>query len=133
MKNNMKQDILKSFADGFPLLSEIYNIYDLSPAISKDQENTLRRSLEMNVLEVIELVVVTHNQRSKEAKLETLRQAQMKIDIVKVFIDMATKTQKINKKSADSLLKAVENITIMINGWVKALKATNELTYVNEK
>src|SRR3989304_1379148 len=103
------RDVLESFSTGFPLLPKVYEVYEQTQAISEDQENTLRRSVEMNILEIIELIVVAHRQ-SKEAKAETLKQANVKIDTVKVFVDKADKTKMIDKKQSDALRATIDNI-----------------------
>ena|SRR3989338_4737706 len=119
------RDVLESFSTGFPLLPKVYEVYEQTQAISEDQENTLRRSVEMNLLEIIELVVVAHRQ-SKEAKVETLRQATIKVDTVKVFVDMADKTKMIDKKQADLLRATIDNVGKMVGGMRKQLSIQKE-------
>lgn len=116
------KDILDTFTDSFPLLQKVYNVYEKSPSISKDQENTLRRSVEMTTLEVLELIVVASRQ-GFEAKKDTLRHAGTKIDTLKVFIDLAGQTGLIKDKEAQELQEAVNNVGKMVGGWLKGMAA----------
>lgn len=119
------KDILETFTDGFPLLQKVYEVYEKSPDISSDQENTLRRSVEMTTLEVLELIVVASRQY-KEAKLETLRQAGNKLDTLKVFIDLASQTGLINDKKTTELQQAIASVGKMIGGWRKNLSVAKK-------
>ena len=115
------KDILDTFTDSFPLLEKVYEVYEKSPNISEDQENTLRRSIEMTTLEVLELIVVASRQ-TFNAKQETLRQAGNKLDTLKVFIDLASQTGLIDDKNAKDLQSSVQNVGMMIGGWRKKLR-----------
>lgn len=119
------KDILETFTDGFPLLQKVYEVYEQSPSISTDQENTLRRSVEMTTLEVLELIVVASRQY-KEAKVDTLRQAGNKLDTLKVFIDLASQTGLIDDKKTGDLQNAIANVGKMIGGWKKNLLAVKK-------
>lgn len=119
------KDILETFTDGFPLLQKVYEVYEKSPTISSDQENTLRRSVEMTTLEVLELIVIASRQY-KEAKGETLRQAANKLDTLKVFIDLASQTGLIDEKKTTELQQAIASVGKMIGGWRKNLAAAKK-------
>jgi len=122
MSQAQYKDILDTFTDSFPLLEKVYNVYEKSPNISKDQENTLRRSVEMTTLEVLELIVVASRQ-SFEAKRDTFRHAATKVDTLKVFIDLAGQTDLIKDKEAEELQEAVNNVGKMVGGWLKGMAA----------
>lgn len=119
------KDILETFNEGFPLLEKVYDIYEKSPSISKDQENTLRRSVEMTTLEILELIVIASRQ-GYEGKKETLRHAGTKVDTLKVFIDLAGQTGLIKDKEAQDLQDAVTNVGKMIGGWLKKMSEKKE-------
>ena len=112
------KDILDTFSDSFPLLEKVYQVYEKTPQISEDQENTLRRSIEMTTLETLELIVVASRQ-SIDARIETLRHANNKLDTLKVFVDLATQTDLIDKKIAESMSESIQNVGKMIGGWLK--------------
>lgn len=124
MKNQYK-DILATFSKGFPLLGKIYELYQKTPELSPDENNTLRRSVEMTVLEILELIVVASRQ-GKEAKENTLKQVVIKLGVIKVFIDLARQTGVVKEVVSKETLGAVNYIEKMVEGWVKALKNINE-------
>ena len=109
MSKTKYKDILDTFTESFPLLDKVYDVYTKSPSISSDQENTLRRSVEITTLEILELIVVASRQ-SYQAKRETLKQASDKLDTLKVFVDLAAQTGLISDKDADDLSASVENV-----------------------
>lgn len=125
MSQAQYKDILDTFTDGFPLLQKVYEVYEKSPSISSDQENTLRRSVEMTTLEILELIVVAARQ-GRTAKTETLRQALNKLDTLKVFIDLASQTGLVKEDHHRELTTAVTNVGKMIGGWVKSLSAVKK-------
>jgi len=112
------KDILDTFTDSFPLLEKVYQVYEQTPQISEDQENTLRRSIEMTTLETLELIVIASRQLI-DARIETLRQANNKLDTLKVFVDLATQTDLIDEKIAKSMSESIQNVGKMIGGWIK--------------
>jgi hypothetical protein len=114
------KDILDSFTESFPLLEKVYEVYNNSPVISEDQENTLRRSIEVTTLEMLELIVIASRQ-SVENKKDTLRQARTKLDTLKVFIDLAGQSGYVNESDVQAMLDSVENVSKMIGGWRKQL------------
>jgi len=114
-KKNTK-DIMDTFTESFPLLQAIYDIYDLTPNISEDENNTLRRSIEMTTLELLELTVMAQRQ-SQSNKEFTLRQCLNKIDTILVFVDLAKQTSHVSKDKADDILKKVNVVSEMIEGW----------------
>jgi len=114
-KKNTK-DIMDTFTESFPLLQAIYEIYDLTPNISEDENNTLRRSVEMTTLELLELTVMAQRQ-SQSNKEFTLRQCLNKIDTILVFVDLAKQTSHVSKDKADDILKKVNVVSEMIEGW----------------
>ena len=112
------KDILDTFSDSFPLLEKVYDVYGQSPKISEDQENTLRRSVEMTTLETLELIVIASRQ-SIAARIDTLRQASNKLDTVKVFVDLAAQTDLIDESAAKEMETSIQNVGKMIGGWIK--------------
>lgn len=123
IKKSVKKhrDILDTFNQGFPLLATIFQIYEKSPEVSADPENTLRRSVEMTTLEVLETIVVATRQR-RESKITSLEQAITKLDTLKVFIDLAQQTGVLKGARGLSIMTEIGDAAKMINGWIKALK-----------
>lgn len=112
------KDILDTFTDSFPLLEKVYEVYEKTPRISEDQENTLRKSIEMTTLETLELIVVASRQ-SVLARIDTLRHASNKLDTLKVFVDLATQTDLIDDKTSKEMSASIQNVGQMIGGWLK--------------
>lgn len=120
MSQGKYKDILDTFTESFPLLDRLYDVYDKTDAISNDQEATLRKSVEENTLEVLELVVIASRQ-SVAQKKETLRQANTKLDMIKVFVDLGMQTGKIKAAEAQALSESINGVGKMIGGWIKRL------------
>ena len=50
-----QKDILDNFSEKFPILNKLYDLYQQSENMSKNEENTLRKSSEITILEILEL------------------------------------------------------------------------------
>jgi len=114
-----QKDILENFSENFPLLNRIYDLYQQMPDISKSEENTLRKSSEITILEILELVVIATRQ-SKEEKIQTLRQAARKLDTLKVFTDMAKESKTIKDDKYGQIQESLQSVGRMIGGWLKS-------------
>ncbi len=119
------KDILDTFTESFPLLEKIYEVYDKTPEISTDQENTLRRSIEMTTLELLELIVVASRQ-GYQAKKETLKQCAHKLDTLKVFVDLGIQTGTIPEKQGEGIQESVQQVGKMIGGWIKKINEASK-------
>lgn len=108
--------ILETFNSSFPLLQKVYAVYEATPEISKDQENTLRRSVEMTTLEILELIVVATRQTGS-LKKDSLKHVLTKIDTIKVFIDLGKQTGIMDQTAAQNILDELNKIGRMIEGW----------------
>ena len=116
-----RKDILESFSEKFPILQQTYQIYDLAGKITKDQENTLRKSTEITILEILELIVLASRQ-GKDNKRQTLIQAITKVDTLKVFADMAKDLNIITDDKYKEILEGFSGLGRMLGGWIKAVK-----------
>ncbi len=116
------RDILDNFSEKFPLLNKLYELYQQMPDLAKNEENTLRKSSEITVLEIIELVVIAVRQ-GKAEKSQTLRQAIRKLDTLKVFADMAKELKAINESKYGEFQESFNSVGAMIGGWLKSASA----------
>jgi len=116
------KDILDNFSEKFPLLNKLYDLYEQMPQIAKNEENTLRKSSEITVLEIIELVVIAARQ-PKTDKSQTLIQAIRKLDTLKVFTDMAKELKVLNDSKYSEFQESLQSVGAMIGGWLKSAKA----------
>lgn len=132
MTDTKQKDILDTFTESFPLLEAMYDTYDLTPLVSTDQENTLRRSVEITTLEMLELVVVASRQSFQEKKV-TLRQCANKVDTLKVFVDLGVQTGTIPEEAGKDLLKSINAVGEMVGVWMsKVTEATEAFNEDNE-
>lgn len=116
-----RKDILDTFSDKFPVFQKTYELYEAVGDFSSKEGDTLRKSSEITTLEVLELVVVASRQ-SKENKVDTLRQASLKLDTLKVFADLAKDMKAVSQKSYDEMQENLQSLGRMIGGWIKAVK-----------
>ena len=116
-----QKDIFENFSEKFPILNKTYDLYKDTSEISKSEENTLRKSSEITVLEILELIVIATRQ-GREEKRQTLKQALRKLDTLKVFIDMAGQLKLLNEKNQSQIKESVDSVGKMLGGWMKALK-----------
>ncbi|HDQ23053.1 MAG TPA: four helix bundle protein [Candidatus Uhrbacteria bacterium] len=116
-----QKDIFENFSEKFPILNKTYDLYKDTSEISKNEENTLRKSSEITVLEILELIVIATRQ-GREEKRQTLKQALRKLDTLKVFIDMAGQLKLLNEKNQSQIKESVDSVGKMLGGWMKALK-----------
>lgn len=117
-----QKDILDNFSEKFPLLDRLYELYKQTAEVSKNEENTLRKSAEITTLEILELVVIAARQ-GKSEKSQTLRQAVRKLDTLKVFVDMAKGLQTIKEDKYNQIQESLTSVGKMIGGWLKSASA----------
>jgi hypothetical protein len=116
------KDILENFSEKFPILAKTYNLYKEASEISKNEENTLRKSSEITILEILELIVIATRQ-SREQKKQTLIQALRKLDTLKVFADMAKDLKNLSETKYTEIQGSLQSIGQMLGGWLKAVNA----------
>jgi hypothetical protein len=116
------KSIFENFSEKFPILNKTYDLYQDAAEISKNEENTLRKSSEITILEILELIVIATRQ-SKEDKKHTLRQALRKLDTLKVFANMAKELKAVSEAKYNAFLESSESVSKMVGGWLKAVNA----------
>ncbi|MBD3360127.1 MAG: hypothetical protein GF365_05495 [Candidatus Buchananbacteria bacterium] len=118
-----QKDILDNFSEKFPLLDRLYELYKQTSEVSKNDENTLRKSAEITTLEILELVVIATRQ-AKAEKSQTLRQAVRKLDTLKVFVDMAKGLQTMKEEKYEQIQESLSSVGKMLGGWLKSASAS---------
>jgi len=116
------RDILDNFSEKFPLLNRLYDLYQQMPDLSKNEENTLRKSSEITILEILELVVIATRQ-AKDEKSGTLSQAIRKLDTIKVFTNMARELEQVKHDKYEKIQESLQSVGKMLGGWLKSAKA----------
>lgn len=123
MSNDKKYiDIMEQFSDKFPVFDKTYKLYEKITGFSKKDDDTLKKSAEITILEILELVVIASRQ-SKSSKEETLRQASTKLDTLKVFAGLAKDMKAINDKAHEEIVTTLNDLGRMLGGWRKAVRA----------
>jgi hypothetical protein len=121
------KDILDNFSEKFPILEKSYGLYQQCADISKNEENTLRKSSEITVLEILELIVIATRQ-GKTDKFNTLKQAIRKLDTLKVFADMAKQVKQLSDNKYGEIRESLDGVGKMLGGWIKATNPANAAT-----
>jgi len=114
------KSIFENFSEKFPILNKTYELYQEAAEISKNEENTLRKSSEITILEILELIVIATRQ-SKEEKKNTLKQTLRKLDTLRVFANMAKELKAVSEAKYNAFLTASESVSKMVGGWLKAV------------
>jgi len=118
------KSIFENFSEKFPLLNRFYSLYQQIAELAKNEDNTIRKSSEITVLEILELIVVATRQ-AKSEKFQTLKQVMRKIETLKVFANMAKEIKLISENKYGELNEALEAVSKMIGGWLKAINPAN--------
>ena len=119
------KDILENFSEKFPILNKTYDLYKEAGEISKNEENTLRKSSEITILEILELIVIASRQ-GREQKKQTLIQALRKLDTFFVFADMAKDLKNLSETKYNEIHEGLQSVGQMLGGWLKAVNAPKE-------
>jgi len=114
-----EKNVMEHFSEKFPLLQRLYDLYQATEHFSKSEDNTLRKSSEITILEIIELVVIATRQEKHE-KLSTFRQIKRKVDALEVFMNMSVEVGSMATKPAQEFKEIIDSVNKMIGGWEKA-------------
>lgn len=115
-------DILENFSEKFPLLARLYELYSHLPSLAPNEENTLRKTSELTLMEIIELVVIASRQY-KNQKKDTLVNATYKLDQLRVLTELAKETKAIDANKFNEIQEVIDAVGKMIGGWLKSTAA----------
>ena len=118
------KDILENFSEKFPILGCFHTAYQQVAEISKNEDNTLRKSAEITIFEILELIVIATRQ-GKAEKFQTLKQAMRKLDTLRVFADMASDIKLLASNKYDDLQITLQTGGKMLGGWLKSTNPNN--------
>ncbi len=96
-------------------------IYSVSPRIPKRDRFGIYLKIENVCLEVIDLII-TASLEIKINKLSILNSARIKIEVLKRLIRIAYELNIIEKKKYIDFELDLQEISKMLNGWIKYLK-----------
>lgn len=88
------------------------------PNLAKVSRYTLGEKIDMFFLEVIELVY-TASFMPKERKLPYLEKAVVKLDLLKLFLQIAWEIKALDVKKYVTLSEMLDEIGRMLGGWVR--------------
>lgn len=105
-----------------PILQRITTVYklwhDIMPNLAKTSRYTLGEKIDMFFLEVIELIY-TASFMPKERKLPYLEKAVVKLDLLKLFLQIAWEIKALDIKKYVTLSEMLDEIGRMLGGWVR--------------
>jgi hypothetical protein len=87
----------------------------------KHSKHTIGAKIDFLFLETIEFIVRA-NYSDKTEKLICLKQASVKLDLVKFFLQIAWEVKSLDNKKYISLSEKMNEIGKMLGGWIKSLK-----------
>jgi len=96
-------------------------IYLLSPRIPKKDRFGVYLKIENNCLDVLELLIFASFE-VKIKKLSKLNSSRIKIEVLKRLIRLIYELNIIERKKYIDLEKDLQEISKMVNGWIKYLK-----------
>ncbi|MEK7651621.1 MAG: four helix bundle protein [Patescibacteria group bacterium] len=103
-------------------VTEFYKlIYLLRSKIPKKDRFGIYLKIENNCLELIDLLI-TASLESKTNKLPTLNTARTKTEVLKRLIRLSSELKIIDNKKYIGLEAELQEISKMINGWIKYVK-----------
>ena len=125
MKNFSFKTPPNRFEINVPLVHKFFEfyrkIYLLSPRIPKKDRFGVYLKIENNCLETLELLI-SASLEIKERKFSKLNSARIKIEIIKRLIRLIYELDIIERKKYINLEKELQEISKMVNGWIKYLK-----------
>jgi len=91
------------------------------PNFSKDSRYTIGTKIDSLFLETIELIIkATYS--DKVEKLVSLKNASVKLDLLKFFLQIAWEIKSLDNKKYILISEKLDEIGKMLGGWIKVLK-----------
>jgi len=105
-----------------PIFTKTYGLYknfysNLSSFPRKDRY-TLGQKCETVLLNLLEAIILASN-LSKQEKLPVLRQASIKVDLLRVFFKLGKDLKIIDNKKYIEFENSINEIGKMVGGWIK--------------
>ena len=91
------------------------------PNFQKDSRYTIGTKIDSLFLETIELIIKA-SYSDKVEKLISLKNASVKLDLLKFFLQIAWEIRSLDNKKYISLSERLDEIGKMLGGWIKVLK-----------
>ncbi|MEK7503551.1 MAG: four helix bundle protein [Patescibacteria group bacterium] len=91
------------------------------PNFQKDSRYTIGTKIDSLFLETIELIIKA-SYSDKVEKLISLKNASVKLDLLKFFLQVAWEIRSLDNKKYISLSERLDEIGKMLGGWIRVLK-----------
>lgn len=110
---------------GLSIIQKLTRAYKLwheyLPDFPKDSKYTLGAKIDFFFLEVIEKIIKA-SVSDKLEKLILLKNASVKLDLLKFFLQISWEIKSLNNKKYIKLSEKLNEIGKMLGGWIKSLK-----------
>jgi hypothetical protein len=113
--NQFGLSIIQKLIQGYKLWHEYL------PDFPKDSKYTLGAKIDSLLLEVIEGIIKA-SISDKLEKLISLKNASVKLDLLKFFLQISWEIKSLNNKKYIKLSEKLNEIGKMLGGWIKSLK-----------
>ena len=87
----------------------------------KDSRYTLGAKIDSRFLEAIELIIKA-SYSDKLEKLISLKNASVKLDLLKFFLQIAWEIKSLDNKKYIKIYEKLNEVGKMLGGWIKSLK-----------
>jgi four helix bundle protein len=105
-----------------PLFAKIYQLYQLlyqtNKKFPKRDRYALGLRLENCCLDLLELIIAASNS-TKSKKLSYLEKANIKLEVLKVFLRTANESRLLTTKKYVALEETLQEIGKMLGGWIR--------------
>lgn len=106
-----------------PIFTKTYQLYktfyEFLQSFPRKDKYALGQKCEIAIVEVLEAIIVASN-LPKQEKLPVLKEASMKLDIVRVFLRLAKDVKALENKKYQLLESQTEEVGRMLGGWIKS-------------
>jgi len=113
--NQFGLSIIQKLIQGYKLWHEYL------PDFPKDSKYTLGTKIDSLLLEVIEGIIKA-SISDKLEKLISLKNASVKLDLLKFFLQISWEIKSLDNKKYIKLSEKLDEIGRMLGGWIKSLK-----------
>jgi len=109
-----------------PIFKTSYDLYktlhSYRKVIPKNDRFTVFERCEQATLDVIEAILLASSQTKKE-KVPTLKEASLKLNVLRVFVRLLKDIKAIDSKKYVTLETMVDEIGRMLGGWIRSSKS----------
>jgi len=108
-----------------PILKKAYELYKTfygyRNTVSKQDRYTLWQRCDNLILDILESILWA-SQLPKREKLPILEKASLKLNFLRVFLQLCKEIKTIDNKKYVLLQKTIDEIGRMLGGWIKSTK-----------